>query len=275
MNNRIFLSFLCMAFLWVGLLQAQEETVMKETEEQDEDRGPTLNFGADIMSRYIWRGYDYGNSPAIQPNLSFSWQGLTVGAWGSYAFTSRSIMFDDTTETNLGHYSEVDLYLSYTYKWFTIMFYDYFTMNGLNVNEGNKFFDYNNKTTGHTFEVSLSFEGPENFPLIIYAGTLVYGADKNQDSTGVYGLGEKNNFSTYFEAAYRFQFKKIDLELKPFIGVIPFGSSWYASKGGIINVGLAAEKGIPVTNKYSIPIQVSLIANPLSQSVFFVFGISF
>jgi len=275
MNKGIFLSISCTIFLWMGSLQAQEETVLKEIEESAEDRGPTLNFGADIMSRYIWRGYDYGNSPAIQPNIYFSWQGLKIGAWGSYSFSSHSIMYDDTTVTNLGHYSEMDFYLSYTYKWFTLMFFDYFIMNGLDVNNGNKYFNYNNKTTGHTFEVSLAFEGPENFPIILYCGTLVYGDDKNQDSTGIYGLGDKNNFSTYFEAAYRFRFKKIGLELKPFIGGTPFGSSWYALHGGIINVGLTAEKGIPVTDKYSIPIEASLIANPQAQSIFLVFGISF
>lgn len=275
MKKWIFILISCFFFLWQGSIQAQEEKVLEEAEKSAEDRGPTLNFGADIMSRYIWRGYDYGNSPAFQPNLYFSWQGLNIGAWGSYAFSSHSIMIDDTTVVDLGHYSEMDLYISYTYKWFTLMFFDYFTMNGLNVNEGNKYFNYYNKTTGHTFEVCLTFEGPEKFPLIFSAATLVYGNDKNKDSTGVYGLGEKNNFSTYIEAAYRFQFKKIDLELKPFIGGIPFGSSWYGPYGGIINLGLTAKKGIPVTEKYSIPIQASLITNPQAQSIFLVFGISF
>jgi hypothetical protein len=273
MKKGIFLCALCI--LLAGSLNAQEEKVIEEAEQTQEERGPSLNFGADIMSRYIWRGSDYGNSPAIQPNIYFSWEGLNIGAWGSYAFTGRSIQFDDTTVVNLGNYSEFDLYISYTYKWFTIMFFDYFVPNGLNVNEGNKYFDYNNKTTGHTFEACLTFEGPEKWPLIVSAATLVYGNDKCKDSTGVYGLGDKNNFSTYIEAAYRIRFKKIDLELKPFIGGIPFGSSWYGPYGGIINLGLTAKKGIPVTTKYSIPIQASVITNPQAQSIFLVFGISF
>jgi hypothetical protein len=273
MTKWILISFLVILCPWSVL--SQEEKVIEEAEKSAEDRGPTLNFGADIMSRYVWRGYDLGNSPAIQPNIYFSWQGLNIGAWGSYAFSSNSIMIDDTTLIELGHYSEMDFYISYTYKWFTLMFFDFFTMDGLNVNTGNRYFNYNNQTTGHTFEISLTFEGPEKVPLILSVGTLIYGADKNQDSTGVYGLGDKNNFSTYIEAAYRFQFKKIDLELKPFIGGTPFGSSWYGPYGGIINLGLTAKKGIPVTEKYSIPVQASLITNPQSQSIFLVFGISF
>jgi hypothetical protein len=30
-----------------------------------------LSGGADIMSRYVWRGRDFGNSPSIQPCIEF------------------------------------------------------------------------------------------------------------------------------------------------------------------------------------------------------------
>ena len=168
----------------------------------------------------------------------------------------------------------MDLYISYTYKWFTLIVLDYFTMNGLNANDGNRYFDYRNKTTGHTFEGTLSFDGGDNFPLQVMVSTLFYGNDKNQDSTGVYGLGTKNNFSTYFELGYKIQIRKIKVELRPFIGGIPFGSSWYGPYAGVINLGLTAKKSIPITNLYSLPVQASLITNPQAQSVFLVFGIS-
>ena len=42
----------------------------------------SVDLGADIMSRYVWRGTDFGNTAAIQPSLSFSSGGFTVGAWG-------------------------------------------------------------------------------------------------------------------------------------------------------------------------------------------------
>ncbi len=257
---------------WV---MAQEERVLSNIEAKKETRGADLSFGADFFSRYIWRGYDYGNSPAIQPNIDFSWNGLNIGAWGSYAFSKHSIQVNDTTVVDAGNYSEVDLYVSYTYKWITLLVYDYFTLNGLNPNEGNRYFDYRNTTTGHTFEASLSFNGTETFPLRILAGTLFYGDDKNKDSTGVYGMGEKNNYSTYFEVGYTFRIKKIETELIPFIGGIPFGSSWYGPYAGITNIGLTVKKSIPVTPEYEFPVQASLIANPQSEALFLVFGISF
>jgi hypothetical protein len=66
-------------------------------------------------------GKDYGNSPAIQPNVSFSYAGLKVGVWGSYGF-----IYKEST----GNYSEIDPYISYTLKWFTIGITDYFYPNG-------------------------------------------------------------------------------------------------------------------------------------------------
>lgn len=256
-------------------LKAQDEKVLDEIEAEKGFNQASVNLGADVMSRYVWRGTDYGNSPAIQPNLSFSWKGLNIGAWGTYAFSSHDIRLNDSTMINAGSYAETDLYISYTYQWFTLMLFDFFTVNGLNPNEGNRYFNYQNATTGHTLEGSLTFEGPDNFPLQVIASTLFYGADKNQDSTGVYGLGTNNNYSTYFELAYKIQLKRISVELKPFIGGIPFGSSWYGPSAGVTNIGLTAKKDIPITPKYALPIQVSIITNPQAQSMFFIFGISF
>jgi len=261
-------------FTWLNPAGGQTEQALTESEKSVGEEGPALDFGADLMSRYIWRGYDFGNSPAIQPSLSFSWKGLAIGTWGSYGFSKYTIPVNDTVDMDAGHYAEVDFYISYTLKWFTLMVYDYFQVNGLNPNAGNNFFNYKNAVTGHTLEVSLTFEGPEKFPIQLIAATLVYGADKDRDSTGQYGLGTRNNFSTYFEASYRFNIAKLGVELRPFIGGIPFGSSWYGPYGGIINLGLAAKKEIPITKAYALPVQVSVITNPQAQSIFLVFGIS-
>lgn len=269
--------FTLISFLVIGFvtpLLAQDEKVLSEIEDEKGTEGPSLVLGADIFSRYIWRGYDYGNSPSIQPNICFSWKGLNIGSWGSYAFAKRSIEINDSTIVDAGNYAEVDLYISYTYKWFTLMFFDFFIPNGLNPNEGNNYFDYRNATTGHTFEGSLTFDGPEKFPIQVMVGTLFYGADKDKDSSGVYGAGTKNNFSTYIELAYKIHLKKINMDLRPFIGGTPFGSAWYGPYAGVTNLGLTAKKSITITPKYALPVQVSLITNPQAQNLFLVFGIS-
>ena len=261
-------------FSIVSNVRGQEEKVIPTEESEGDGSENGISVGADLVSRYIWRGIDYGNSPAIQPTLCFSWNGLSVGAWGSYAFSKHTIAINDSTMVDAGNFSEFDLYVSYTYKWFTLLFYDYFTVNGLNPNEGNRYFDLNNRTTGHTLEGSLIFEGPEKFPLKFTASTLLWGDDKNQDENGEYGYGTKNNFSTYLEVEYKFHIARNFIELSPFIGGSLFGSSWYGSKPGIINLGVAARKEIPITDKFSLPVKVSAITNPVAQSVFLVFTVS-
>lgn len=272
--KRAFTLIILFTFFMSGNLLAQEEKALLESEESASEGSASILLGADLMSRYVWRGRDYGNSPAIQPNLAFTWKGLAIGAWGSYAFGPHSVQVNDSTMADAGHYSEMDLYISYTYKWFTLMLFDYFTVNGLDPNSGNRYFDYNNATTGHTLELCLTYQGPESFPLQVLASTLVYGADKGKDSTGVYGAGTENNYSTYFEVSYQFNIRPVDIKLKPFIGGIPFGGSWYGPYAGVINLGLQAKKDIPITEKFSLPIQASLVTNPQAQSVFLVFGIS-
>jgi hypothetical protein len=252
-----------------GYSQEQDE---KKAEEKT---GSTATFsaGADLVSRYIWRGADYGNSPAIQPAIAFSVAGFKAGFWGSYGLGQYSKQINDTTIVNMGHYAEFDMYLSYTLKGFTLMACDYFFPNPLNSNSGNRFYNFNPNTTGHTLELSLSWAGPEKFPVQLYAGTLVYGADKGKDSTGVYGAGSENNYSTYFEAAYLFNVKGFGV--KPFIGMIPFGSSWYGPYGGVINGGCTISKSIVITKNYSLPVFGSVITNPQAESVFLLFGITF
>ena len=78
----------------------------------------TLSPGADLVSRYIWRGSDFGNSPAIQPVLELDYGGFALGAWGSYT-------------TNDMNFQETDLYVSYTFKEVvTLAVTDYFFPNG-------------------------------------------------------------------------------------------------------------------------------------------------
>jgi hypothetical protein len=265
MNNRVTAPWLVLTTLFVLIFIFP---CFSQTEDAHQnEKGPSnpvqFNLGADLVSRYIWRGKDYGNSPAIQPNISFSYAGLKIGVWGSYGFVYRE---------NCGIYSEFDPYISYTWKWFTLGVTDYFYPNGITPNDNNAYFNYDSKTTGHTFEGCLTFTGPEKFPLQVYAGTLFYGADKGKDSTGVYCLGTKNNYSTYFEVSYPFNVRGIGV--KPFVGGIPFGSGWYGPYGGVVNAGVTISKSIKISKEYELPVYASVISNPQAQSVFLVFGIS-
>lgn len=47
-----------------------------------------VDFGADLVSSYVWRGYKQAGA-SIQPTLSASISGFSLGAWASTDFTSK------------------------------------------------------------------------------------------------------------------------------------------------------------------------------------------
>jgi len=265
MKKRITTVRLILVSLFVSLFLNPCISQTEDTHQAEKVPSNPVQFslGTDLVSRYIWRGKDYGNSPAIQPNVSFGVAGLKIGVWGSYGILYRP---------NGGNYAEFDPFVSYTFKWFTVGLTDYFNPNGLSPNENNHYFDYNSQTTGHTIEGCFTFNGPEKFPIQVYVGTLFFGADKGKDASGVYGLGTKNNYSTYFEMSYPFTVKGIGV--KPFIGGIPIGSGWYGPYAGVVNTGLTISKSISISKEFALPVFASVITNPQTESVFLVFGMS-
>ncbi len=265
MKKRVsdFKSILTSILVAISIFPCFSQTDDTHQDEKGSENSVRFSLGADLVSRYIWRGKDYGNSPAIQPNISFSVSGFKIGAWGSY-----SVIYNE----NSGNYVEFDPYISYTWKWFTVGLTDYFFPNGLTPNDNNRYFNYDSKRTGHAFEACITFTGPEKFPIQVFAGTMFYGADKGKDSTGVYCLGTKNNYSTYFEVSCPITVRGIGV--KPFLGGIPFGSGWFGPYGGVVNAGLTVSKSIRISKEYDLPVFTSVISNPQAQSVFLVFGIS-
>ena len=46
-----------------------------------------VTIGADVVSRYVWRGSDYGNAAAVQPGIETTVGPVTFGAWGSWSIS--------------------------------------------------------------------------------------------------------------------------------------------------------------------------------------------
>ena len=70
-----------------------------------------VNVSADVVSRYLWRGADYGNAMAIQPSISYTSGSVTVGYWGSQALN--------------GSFNETDLYVGIDLGSFALTITDY------------------------------------------------------------------------------------------------------------------------------------------------------
>ncbi|MCB0806600.1 MAG: hypothetical protein KDC05_12440 [Bacteroidales bacterium] len=218
----------------------------------------TLEPGADIVSRYIWRGADFGNSPAIQPALELGFGGFALGAWGSYT-------------TNDGNFQETDLYASYTFNDFlTVMVTDYFFPDGTMAN--NKYFQYDYNNTGHVFEGAISFNGTEDIPLSLMVAMNFAGADART-------YENKLQYSNYIELGYSGTVGETAFNC--FLGgtlskpdTEKGETGFYGPHEGIINIGVTAEKEVAITDKFSLPVNVSVITNPQQQNIFFVLGIS-
>lgn len=221
--------------------------------QEDSQSKSKISVGADLASSYLWRGFELGNGPAVQPWGELSHKGFTLGAWGSYEFS--------------GGFKEVDLYGKYTLRDFSLLFVDLFFpgYEGLNQN----FFNFKNSTTGHSAELGLSFNGNEKIPFSIYGGVMLYGVavdPVNGDSTRV-------NHSPYFEVKYLGNLRDYSYNL--FVGLTPFRSTLYMTEGfGVINLGVSAQKTVKVTENFSIPMRLTLATNPVIEKIYLTFIIS-
>ena len=207
----------------------------------------TVSVGADIYSRYNWRGLDFGDSPSFQPTLSFSAGGFTIGAWGAYNFFSG---------TNPA-YSENDLFASYSIATpssgsFSILYTDYYYPSS-----GLSFFKYDINGS-HVLEAGLGYSGPESFPIQL---------------TGYYNFKNDPDKSAYIQVGYPANVGEVSLSF--FAGFTTASSAWYATtNAGLINLGIAATKNVIITDNFSLPVHVSYILNPYLEQSFLIAGIS-
>lgn len=221
---------------------------VKAQEEEAEESGSAFSVGADLVSRYVWRGTDFGNSPAIQPGISFSTGGFEIGAWGSYSFSS-----------NTGG-AEADLYAGYSFDF------------GLSLGVTDYYFP------GESLDMMGSVDS-----LGVLIGTIApsrTGAYFDGDAHAIeiaagYEIGGLSLLAGYFIGG------DIYTEIGYSFGVVSVfagaGNGAYTLDGNFMlcNVGLGVEKEIKITDSYSLPMFGQLILNPDSKQVHWVVGVSF
>ncbi len=204
-----------------------------------------LESGIDLATTYLWRGYEFGNGPVIQPWTQLSYGNLSGGIWGTTNFVGDS--------------KEIDFYLKYNFKNLTLSFTDLFTIvnNGINQN----YFDFNNSSTEHVSELGLSYTIAENFPLSIYGGMLLYGQQMDPSADGM-------NHSLYGEISYPGNY--MDYSYSFFAGFVPTESAFYQTEGfSFINIGFNLGKSLKITDQFSIPTNLTLSTSPERKSICF------
>ncbi len=211
----------------------------------------SVSLGADLVSRYVWRGADFGESLSVQPALAVTGSGLEVGAWASYA----------TNPAGAG-VNELDLWIGYTVETQTsgsIAFgvTDYY----FPAPDAPTLFNFENGGEGaHWIEPFASYTGPASFPITLYGAAFVHNDPDD---------------SIYLEASYPATIG--DVEVGFTAGASAGESSLYGTtKFTFINLGVSATKSIPITDQFALPIFVSYVVNPTpgASRSFLVAGIS-
>jgi hypothetical protein len=278
-NKHIFIMRKFYLVVLLTCIVALGNNVFAESPSGSAKKGKTsIDFGVDLMSRYIWRGSEFGgNTPSIQPYLTLSNGEFQLGAWGAFSTGGQNIS------------QELDLFVSQSFlkNMFTVTLTDYF----FPVEWGNyNYFKYKKNATGHIFEGNLTFNGTKGFPITVMVATNFYGGDavriQNNPQSSNFNQKAGIQYSTYLELGYAFRVK--DVSLNSFMGFnctsprkadsstgYAGEQGFYGNSFGVVNLGITVKKSIPITNRYSLPISTSLITNPQSGKVYFVVGVSF
>lgn len=223
----------------------------------DGARAQSFSLGADIVSRYVWRGYDFGESMAVQPSLSFGSGAFEIGAWGSWSVSA------DGAGAN-----ENDLWVSFSFGPVSIGLTDYYFPAPL-IHEEEEDHDHDHDHDDDSYEFR-NFDAHTPEPYISYSGehlevmAAVAFAPGPED-------GREGSF--YIEAGVPFEHEGV--EGRVHAGVVANASDFYGTDGAAIaNLGLTVSKPIVVTDTFELPASVAFIWNPDIDRSYLVFGLS-
>lgn len=231
MKNKKKLGLLLLSLMIYGISFGQEEEVDAAAS------NTSFDLGVDFASRYVWRGLEFSDSPAMQPYAEMTSGNFTLGIWASY----------ETGGQVVGQ--EFDFYASYSFGAVSLGFTDYsFPVDG--ASDG--YFMMKN----HIGEAMFSFDGVESFPVTFMLGVNVYNDDGN---------------SVYTELGAPFTIG--GTEMSAFIGG---GNEIYSMDGdfAVTNFGISASKDIAITDSFSLGATASAIFNPDTDDAYLVFLIS-
>ena len=234
----------------LGLVACCSMCTTEISAQSEDDSKLKVNLSGDLVSSYVWRGIKQTDGASVQPAVSASLSGFTLGAWGSTDITSNK-------------HKEVDFYASYSSNNITITATDYWW-------DGEEAYEYFSSPTGtnvgHSFEAALAYTFPQSLPLSVSWNTFLLGK-ANKKTNG------DNSYSTYIELNYPFSIKEVGFKIGT--GFTPWASTIYSTdKFSFTSVHLGASKEIKITDSFSIPIFANIIVNPVQEDINFVFGLT-
>lgn len=202
-------------------------------------------FQADVLNRHYWRGFVFGNTPAIEPQVTLHLSDFSFNIWAAHTLDNS--------------YSEIDLIPAFNVGNYRISLLEYY--NPVPGTE-NRFFDFSKEGNRHSGEVMVSYNGNGNIPFRWMVATFVYG-DRHLDSG-------KHMFSTYIQAGLPFEFAGAEIEFTA--GMTPW-DSYYAPELKMIHAGVTIADRMDTGLGSWVPMRFSLFANPATSEAWVIFSI--
>jgi hypothetical protein len=209
------------------------------------DADSTFIYKIDFVSRWIWRGMNYSETPAIQPTFAYKTKKAKFTLWGSFGFGKEK-------------YEEIDFIVDYNlFKGFNVGLIDYFGFVDT-IGYSQHFLDFNPKSTGHLLDGQITYTLPGKVPLSFLWSTWFWGKDKNETQ-------EENYYSSYFEISYE---KSLGSFRYGFLlGMTPW-KGYYNKEAAIINLGAKVGTDFRITDRMKIPTEMALYLNPQTQNIY-------
>ena len=214
-------------------------------------------IGVDLVSRYIWRGQDYG-AVSLQPSLALSYNGLSLEAWGNVGLSEPQD--DEEIDLTLRYEHKCGLHVAVTDYW---MAYGKPSLATGEVSDpNNRYFAYASHNTNHVFEANIGYD----------FGFLALNWYTNFAGNDTYDEKGNRDYSSYVEASVPFKFASCDWTAT--VGAVPYETTFYKDAGGfaVTNVSLRADKEIKITDSFSVPVFAGISANPSTEKAYLLFG---
>ena len=221
-------------------------------DETKKDYGISLEVGADLVSSYLWRGYNLGGL-SIQPSVTLDWNGLYLSGWANIG--ADSWMFQELNP-------ELDITIGYDNFGFQL------GLTHLHYFENKYYFkglgDANNKINSNTVELHAGInvgEWVKKVPLTLDWYTTILGYDPMLDADGQEVKTNSGNvkraYSTYIQVGYDFQLP-LDIVLGLKLGFTPWKGMYSdyedvwknGSTIGFNNIHLRAEREFELGKLY-------------------------
>jgi hypothetical protein len=202
-------------------------------------------FQAELFNRHYWRGFVFGDAPAIEPQATIRLNRFEFNIWAAHTFNDS--------------YAEIDLIPSYTFGNYTVSLYDYY--NPVPGAE-NRYFDFSEGGNRHSGEISIAREGTLKLPIHCMVATFFYGDRHPEHNTPM--------FSTYLQATYPFMFAGTNAELS--FGISPW-ESFYSERFALVHSSFSLHDQINLREGVFIPITFSLNANPSTREAWVIFSL--